>query len=201
MRKVLIIAWNDLHKTLQNKYSWFLLLAIPALFIYLAGLGAQGFARNIPVFIRLDVLDQDHSAASNSLIAALAEANATLLVCPAHDDPADACGLAGALLSPALAQERLANEVTSATLIVPRGFATALEKGDDVTLVFQSGAALAAPEIAFGAVQNVVTRMGGKIVAAQLSTETAESLVSPSDSGNNQWKKKAKPQPSEAVWG
>jgi len=176
MRKVLIIAWNDLHKTLQNKYSWFLLLAIPALFIYLAGLGAQGFARNIPVFIRLDVLDQDHSAASNSLIAALAEANATLLVCPAHDDPADACGLAGALLSPALAQERLANEVTSATLIVPRGFATALEKGDDVTLVFQSGAALAAPEIAFGAVQNVVTRMGGKIVAAQLSTETAESL-------------------------
>jgi len=176
MRKVWIIAWNDLHKTLQNKYSWFLLLAIPALVIYLAGLGARGFARNIPAFIRVDVLDQDHSAASNSLIAALAEANATLLVCPAHNDPADACGLAGASLSPALARERLANEVTSATLIIPQGFATALEKGNNVTLVFQSGAALAAPEITFGAVQNVVTRMGGKIVAAQLSTETAESL-------------------------
>ena len=176
MHKVWIVAWNDLHKTLQNKYSWFLLLVLPALVIYLVGLGAQGFARNIPAFIRVDVLDQDHSVASNSLIAALAEANATLLICPAHNDPADACGLAGASLSPALARERLANEVTSATLIIPQGFAVALEKGDDVTLVFQSGAALAAPEITFGAVQNVVTRMGGKIVAAQLSTETAESL-------------------------
>ena len=176
MRKVFIIAWNDLQIMLQNEQSWFHLLVLPALIIYLAGLGAQGLAHSALPSIRIDVLDRDASAASNAFVAALAEANTTLLICPTNNDPADACGLAGASLSPALAQERLANEVTFATLTIPAGFAAALEKGDEVTLVFQPGAALAAPEIAFGAVQNVVTRTGGAIVAARLSTEAVESL-------------------------
>ena len=176
MRKVWTIAWNDLQIMLQNEQSWFHLLVLPALIIYLAGLGAQGLAHSALPSIRIDVLDRDASAASNAFVAALAEANTTLLICPTNNDPADACGLAGASLSPALAQERLANEVTFAILTIPEGFAAALEKGDEVTLVFQPGAALAAPEIAFGAVQNVVTRTGGPSVSARLSTEAVESL-------------------------
>ena len=176
MRKVWIIAWNDLQMTLQNKQHWFLLLALPALIIYLAGLGAQGIAHAVPTSIRIDVLDRDRSAASNAFVAALAEANETLLICPANNDPSDACALTGASLSPAVAQQRLADEVTFASLTIPEGFATALETGDEVALVFQPGAGLAAPEIAFAAVQNVVTRMGGPIVAARLSTQMAESL-------------------------
>jgi ABC-type multidrug transport system permease subunit len=176
MRKVWIIAWNDLQMTLQSKQHWFLLLALPALIIYLVGLGAQGIAHAVPTSIRIDVLDQDDSAASNAVVAALAEANETLLICPAYNDPADPCALAEASLSSALAQQRLADEVTFASLTIPEGFATALETGGEVSLVFQPGAGLAAPEIAFGAVQNVVTRMGGPIVAARLSTQLAESL-------------------------
>jgi len=176
MRKVWIIAWNDLQIALQDKQNWFLLLALPALIIYLVGLGAQGIAHVVPTSLRIDVLDRDGSAASNAFVAALAEANETLLICPAYNDPADACALAGDSLSSAWAQERLANEVTFATLIIPEGFEAALDEGDEVHLVFQSGAALAAPEIAFAALQNAVTQMGGPIVAARLSTQMAESL-------------------------
>lgn len=176
MHKVWIIAWHHIQMTLQNKQYWFLLLALPALIIYLVGLGAQGIACTVPTSIRIDVLDRDDSAASNAFVAALAEANETLLICPAYNDPSDTCALAGASLSPELAQKRLADEVTFAIITIPEGFATALEAGDEVTLVFKPGVGLAAPEIAFGALQNVVTRMGGPIVAARLSTQLAESL-------------------------
>jgi ABC-2 type transport system permease protein len=176
MRKLWIIAWNDFQTALQSKQNWFLLLALPALIIYLAGLGAQGVARSIPALIRIDVLNGDHSAASNAFIAALTEASARLLICPANDDPADGCALAGASLSPALAQQRLASEITSAIITIPEGFAETLERGDEVTLVFQSGAALAASEIAFVALQNSVIEIGGPIVAARLSTQMADSL-------------------------
>ena len=199
MRKLWIIAWNDLQTALQSKQNWFLLLALPALIIYLAGLGAQGVARSIPALIRIDVLDWDHSAASRDVVAALAETSARLLICPANpqslrlrtkgDDPADGCALAGASLSPALAEERLASEITSAIITIPEGFAEALEPppesppalgekdgGDQVTLVFQSGAASMASEIAYAALQNSVIEMGGPIVAARLSTQMVESL-------------------------
>jgi ABC-2 type transport system permease protein len=176
MHKIWIIAWHHLQMTLQNKRYWFLLLALPALVIYLVGLGAQGVARTFLTSLRIDVLDQDDSAASNALVAALAEANETLLICPAYNDPSDACALAGASLSPELAQERLADEVTFAIVTIPEGFTTALERGDEVALLLQPGAALATPGIVFVALQNVVARMGGPIVAARLSTEMAESL-------------------------
>jgi len=200
MRKLWIIAWNDLQTALQSKQNWFLLLALPALIIYLVGLGAQGVARSIPASIRIDVLDWDHSAASRDVVAALAETSARLLICPTlalsvapltaegNDDPADGCALAGASLSPALAQERLASEITCAIITIPEGFAEALEPplspptlggkegGDQVSLVFQSGVASIASEIAYAALQNSVIEMGGPIVAARLSTQMVESL-------------------------
>jgi len=151
MHKVWTVARNDLQMMLQDRQNGLLLLALPVLIIYLTGLGAQGVARLIPTTIRIDVLDRDDSAASRVLVAALAEANATLLVCPADNDPADACGLAGAPLSPALAQERLADQTTFAILTIPQGFGRTFERGDEVPLVFETGGASAASEIAFQA--------------------------------------------------
>jgi ABC-2 type transport system permease protein len=174
MRKVWIIAWNDLQITLQGKQSWLLLVGIPVLVIYLVGVGAQGFAQSAQPVIRIDVLDRDDSAASKSFVAALGDTNDAFVLCPANQNSADICLLAGAALSPELAQERLTNEVTSALITIPEGFAAALEKGDKAILTFQPGAALAAPEIVFGAAQNVVTRMGAPIVAARLSTQLAQ---------------------------
>jgi ABC-2 type transport system permease protein len=176
MRKLWIVAWNDLRMRLLDKQSWLLLLVLPAVMIYLVGLGAQSLAQRVRTRIPVDVLDHDRSVASRAFIAALEETNPTILVCPADDDPTNACALEGAFLSDELAQEHLDNGTTFATLTIPEGFSVALERGDEVALVFESGAALAAPEIVFGAVQSVVAQMGGKTVAARLSTEMADSL-------------------------
>ena len=173
MHKVWIVAWNDLQLTLREKQNWFLLLVLPVLVIYIVGLGAQGFARLIREPIRIDVLDGDHSAASEALVADLAESNANLVVCSADDAPG-ACALGRDSLTPALAEERLANGTTCAILTIPQGFGDSLDRGDKVTLGFQSNAISAAPEIAFRAVQNVAARMGGPVIAANLSAEAAE---------------------------
>jgi len=194
MRNVWIIARNDLQITLQGWQSWFLLIGVPVLIIYLVGMGIQGFVQSVSPTIRIDILDWDRSPASRAFVAALADTNEPLVLCPARDfsqsmsraesrEPLenlsraqrgmtdDMCLLAGAKLSPELAQERLSNEVTSAIITIPKGFAAALEKGDKTILNFQPGAALVAPQIAFGATQQVVTRMGGPLVAARLSSE------------------------------
>jgi ABC-2 type transport system permease protein len=176
VRQLWVVARNDLSITLYDKQAWLLWLALPVLVIYLAGLGAQGFAQRGAPIIRVDVMDQDRSPASQTFAATLAGANPVLLVCPATDDLQDACRLAGASLTPALAQERLADEVTFGAIAIPAGFASALVRGDEVTVQFRSNAASAASEIAFRAVQNVAAAMGAPAIAARLSTQAAEAL-------------------------
>lgn len=175
MRKVWVIARHDLRITLQSKRSWFLLLIVPALTIYLVGLGAQGLAHSFAPAIRIDVLDHDLSAASATFLDALAETNEMFVICPARDDAVNMCLLAEEPLSLELAEERLVNEVTSALIIIPEGFAAAFEKGGETNITFRSGVALTAPEIVFCAVQDVISRMSGPLVAARMSTQMAES--------------------------
>lgn len=173
MRKVWIIAWNNLYIILQSKQSWLLLIGIPILVIYLVGIGAQGFAQSVTPLIRLDVLDLDDSAASKSMIVALREANPAFLLCPMDQDASDRCALAGEELSPKLVRERLERQVTSALITIPEGFDLALESGGKTTITFQPGVGLVAPEIVFWSLQNAVTRVGGPFVAARLSTQLA----------------------------
>ena len=175
MHKMWVVARNDLQLRLQDKQNWLLLLALPVLIIYLTGLGAQKVAQLIPTTVRIDVLDGDGSAVSEALIAAMAEANDSLLICPADNDPADGCGLAGASLSPTLARERLADQMTFGLLTIPEGFAEALDRGDDALLVFETAGTSAAAEIAFQALQDAVARVGGPIAAARLAVQMAES--------------------------
>jgi ABC-2 type transport system permease protein len=193
MRKAWIIAWRDLRMTLHSGRSWLLLLVVPALTIYVAGLGARGLARSQAAAIRIDVLGRDGSAASGAFLAALAQANEAFVLCPAHaasavpppvpgpltfsmagDAPGDPCLLAGEPLSVELAEERLVSEVTSALLML-EGFDAAFERDGEATVIFRPGQGLANPEIAFNAVRDVASRMSGPLLAARVSTRMAAS--------------------------
>ena len=176
MRTIWRVAGNDLRMSLQDGRSWLLLLAAPVVVIYLAGLGARGVAQMVMPSVRVDVLDRDSSMASAALSSALAESNGILVVCFLDGDSTDVCGLQGASLSPELANDRLTRELTSATIIVPQGFESGLEEGQDVSLVFQAGTPTAATEMAFRALQQAAAELGGPIIAARMSTQFAESL-------------------------
>ena len=176
MHKLWSVAWIDLTLTCRSRENWLYLLVLPALVTFLVGLAAQGFARAIPRAVRVDVLDQDSSAASGELLAALREDNEILLICPAVGDPEDGCLLGGAVLTPSLAEERLAGEVTFGTLTIPAGLGAALGAGEGASVRFRSNSALAAPEVVYQAVQGAATQAGGAIIAANLSTQTADAL-------------------------
>jgi ABC-type multidrug transport system permease subunit len=176
MCKTWIVAWNDLQMVLRSKSYWLLLLALPALAIYLIGLGAQGIARAVPDSIRLDVWDQDNSPASAALIAALVDA---LRICPLNHPAPGVFGDGTYPPQPDCSD----TGAPFATLFIPEDFGAALERGSQATLIFQPflrqgrpGAGQAAPEIAYAAVQSAVTRLGGPVVAARLSTEFAKEL-------------------------
>jgi ABC-2 type transport system permease protein len=176
MRALWVIARNDLQITLLNTQHWLFLLVLPVSFIFLVGLGAQSIARIVPMSLRMDVLDLDGSEASRLFFNTLAESSDSLLVCPATDDVADGCALGGASLSPELARTRLEHEVTVASLIIPAGFGETLETGGQVVLQFRPGVGMAAPQVAFSAVQKAVTRLGGPLVATRLNAQLLKSL-------------------------
>jgi ABC-2 type transport system permease protein len=176
MRKFLTITWYELFINLQNWQNWLILFIVPALVIYLVGLGTQGIAGSLMPVIRIDILDSDQSSMSQTLTVTLNESHPVLVVCPNEIDPTDPCGLAGEPLSPELADERLANYKTTAILTIPQGCETALNLGEMCTLQFQAGLGIVAPEIALIAIQNAASVLGAPIVTARLGTELAEAL-------------------------
>ena len=185
MRIVWVIARNDLQITLQSRQNWLILLLVPLLTIYLAGLGARALALNVTPIVRVDILDADRTPASELLAADLAAAAQAFVVCRSADaDPPAACLLGQARLSPELAAARLADEVTAATITIPAGFAASLQPPQDAAftpegrtiLEYRPGAALVGPEIVLWALQNAVTRLTGPLVAAQMSSEMLHSL-------------------------
>jgi len=197
MRQVWIVARNDLCTALQRVQTWLLLLVLPAVLIYVAGLGTQGFARRILAPPRLDVVDQDHTSASAAFLTELAAANDTLLICPQEGDPAGACLLEGATLSLPLAEERLSRGVSCATLVIPPGFAAALEGRATAVLTFRPGESLASPELALLAVHSVLGRMVGPAAAARSAISLAESLGVELDEGYYS----ARLEDARRVWG
>ena len=176
MFKMCVVARNELQMTLRERQNWLLLLVLPALIIYLAGVGAQGVARLVPATIRVDVLDDDASATSRALLDAMEAANSTLLLCPAAADADDACALGGMAVSPSLARRRLDNDTVFAVVTIPRGFSRTLENGEDASVVLETAGASAASEIVSSALETAVAKLGGPVLAARLSVQMAQSL-------------------------
>ena len=197
MRQSWIVARNDLSMGLRSAQFWVLMLGLPVVTIYHVGLAAQGIARTVPDRLVVDIVDQDQSAASRALVSALADANETLLVCSSGEGASSGCGLAGEALSTDSARQRLVQEIAIATITIPRGFASTLQSGDSIELLFEPGASPIATQIAFAAMQNAIARIGGPIIAARLSTQFAESLGLDPDAGYFD----ARRAQAEASWG
>ena len=178
MFKIWVVARNELQMTLREKQNWLLLLVLPMVIIYLAGVGAQGVARLVPATIRVDVLDEDGTSTSGALLAALRDANKTLLLCPGCGHSDEGCGLdVGTLsLSPSLARHRLLDDITFAIVRIPRDFEASLVGGQDTSVVLETRGSSAASEIVYVALESAVATIGGPILATRLSVQAAESL-------------------------
>src|SRR5215213_3532163 len=127
MRATLTMTLNDLRIFFSQRGNWLSLALLPVLFT--VGLGFAFGGDSGPERLRVDVIDEDQSAASMHLLDELAAANVTLLLCPPasnateEDDP---CELEGVALTLARAQDRVREGDSNALIVIPAGYGDAL---------------------------------------------------------------------------
>ncbi|NWF69560.1 MAG: ABC transporter permease [Chloroflexi bacterium] len=180
MQKLLNITLNDLRVIFRDRGIWINLVLVPAALVFIIGLANGGFVTETTPRLRVDVIDYDGSALATQFLADLRAANDTLVLCPLDNDAEDFCRLrAGAserTLDEDLARQRLINRDALALLIIPQGFEANMQAGTPASIIYRSDEEANAPSLIQQAVQAVVQRTGGALVAERVGLDVADSL-------------------------
>ncbi len=177
MRIIYHIALHDVRVFLKNPGTLVSMIVLPLVMAFALGLGI-GALNNAPDRIRIDVVDNDQSVLSANFLNDLRTANTTLRLCPFDNTDDDYCELEGDNnLTDAWAVERLADNTSLALIEIPAGFQEKLQAGEPVSIIYRSNESAAAPSYILQAVQAVVQRMGGALVAAQVGVNIADDAI------------------------
>jgi ABC-type multidrug transport system permease subunit len=153
------------------------MFVLPLVMAFALGLGI-GALNNAPERIRIDVIDNDQSELSANFLNVLRATNTTLRLCPFDDTEDGYCELEeDDSLTPEQATERLADNTSLALIEIPEGFEEKLQAGEPVNVIYRSNESAAAPSYILQAVQAVVQRMGGALVAARVGVNIAEDAI------------------------
>src|SRR5690554_3599260 len=110
MRRLLIIALNDLRLLFVDKSIWVNLLIVPVVLSLAIGTALGGFGggeADSPVY--LDVIDADQFDASQALLQEIVAVQPRIVLCGAGGAPDEGCALDTQTLTRELAQSRLEN--------------------------------------------------------------------------------------------
>ena len=176
MRKILAIIQHDLRVFLADRSNLPSLLLTPAVMTILIAL-VTGGAFSGKQIERLDVIDQDQTAASAQLLAAIRQANPDLTLCPMDNTAKDLCDLGKAdVLSESQALDRVANSTSLALLEIPAGFQASLEAQKPVTLTLRSASSFGISEPASQAIQAALSQINAASVASQIGLSVMDRL-------------------------
>lgn len=177
MRIIFHIALHDVRVFLKSPGTLISMVVAPLLMAVALGLGI-GALNSAPDRIRIDVIDNDSSELSAVFLDDLRAANTTLRLCPFDNTEDDYCELEGdTTLTQERSIERLANNTSLALIEIPEGFEAKVQAGEPVSIVYRSNESAAAPSYILQAVQAVVQRMGGALVAATVGVNIADQAV------------------------
>jgi len=167
MQTVLHIAVNDLRIFFSARGNLIGLVVLPIALTLAVGWANSGGGGG-PTRLLVDVVDLDQSARSAELLTELRAVNDTLLLCPMDNDADDICQLEGTTLTQALALERAQNERTSGLLIIPGGYAVALEEAQPLQLPYYSTDDPDFPGPVRQAVESVLQRVNSAVVTSRV---------------------------------
>lgn len=175
MDKIWSVAVNDLRVTFRDKSIWLTLVVIPLVIIFFIGLANGGFGSGDGgVRLLVDAFDQDGSELSAELLANLKAVNGNIVLCPADNNADDVCRLDGQTLTEELAAKRLTDGVVNATLIIPADFSARALAGEPVDVVYRSQNAVGQSGPVLQALQAVLQRVGGAVVASRVGVDVFE---------------------------
>ena len=138
MRSILTIILNDLKIYSSQRGNLVGLLVIPVLLTVVIGWSLGRIGGGGPTRLRVDLIDLDGSDMSAQLIEELRAANDALVLCPLDNDADDYCRLEDEPLDMDRAIERARSGRTSALLVIPSGYAAALDDFQTVTIDYYS---------------------------------------------------------------
>ena len=168
MAKIWAIIQQDLRVFLRQRSNLISLLLTPAVMTIIVALVNAGTFSGTPVY-RLDVIDQDGSAASAQFLAAIRASNPELVFCPMDNTTKDICSLGKAgTLTESLGLDRVAKSTSTGLLEIPSGYAASLAALQNVTLTFRSSSNFGVSQAAQQAVQAALAQVNAAAVASQV---------------------------------
>jgi ABC-type multidrug transport system permease subunit len=178
--KLLAITVHDLREVFSNRGIWINLVVIPIALVFLIGVVNGGFNQGNgdgPQLsrTRIDVLNEDDGDLSTTFVTAL-QAEPTLRVCTPEDADTDGCRLDGETLDEALAVQRIDNNISRALVVVPAGFSESALAGDMPSVIYRANSDIQQVDRALTAVEAVLNRVGGALVAAEVGLHVADDL-------------------------
>lgn len=182
MYKTLSVTLNELRLEFLDRSIWLQLVVIPCVLIFFVGLANGGFAAAAPdPRVRVDLIDNDGSALSAQLVAALRAVNPDLVLCPLDNNADDYCELKGQPLTDELAAQRIQWPGVAALIVIPAGFGEQALSGQPVQVVYQSRGLPGQVNPALQALEAAVQRVGGAATAARVAAEATADLGTDSD--------------------
>ena len=138
MRSILTIILNDLKIFFSQRGNLPGLLVIPVLLTLVVGWSIGQIGGGGPTRLRVDLIDLDQSGMSAQMIEDLRAANDALVLCPLDNDADDFCRLGEEPLQLERAIERARTGRTSALIVIPAGYAAALESFERIDVDYYS---------------------------------------------------------------
>jgi ABC-2 type transport system permease protein len=183
MRAILIVARCDLLRALKQRETFLFGLLMPGIMMLLLGVAMGGGEDTATITV--DVLDEDGSALSAALVAALRaelEVDDSFRLCVLGADDGDGCAVSAAPdRLGQVADKRLKDTDSFGTIRIPAGFGAALRAGEEATVVYKSSADLTAPVLAEQKIDAAVSRLSGAVAIANLTVSAAERAFGPLD--------------------
>lgn len=167
---------NDLRIFFSQRGNWLGLFLLPVLFTL--GLGFAFGGSSGPQTLRVDVVDEDGSAASRRFLEQLAEANNALVLCPPQDESGqdeskDRCQLAEGPLTQALAIKRVRDGDSAALIVIPADFDEAVTTLKAAKISFYSTTPPTSPD----AVRETVDALLQRVNSSALTAGIADAIL------------------------
>ncbi len=140
MRPILTILLNDLRIFFSQRGNLIGLLVIPVLLTLVIGWSLGRIGGGGPTRLRVDLIDLDRTDMSAQLIDELRAANDALVLCPFDNDADDYCRLENEPLQLERAIDRARAGRTGALIVIPAGYAAALENFQRASIDYYSTA-------------------------------------------------------------
>ncbi len=159
MQKIFAIAFTDLRIFLSDRANLVGLLIIPTVLTIVLGLIS---GRGLPT-INIAIVDNDQSTQSADVITEIEAINERFRIRLLENGVENG-------------RQRVVDGDFTALLVIPDGFGTAIENFEAVTLDFYSNEETTTPSAIQPAIDAVIRRLNGSIVAAQVGSSVADDL-------------------------